>query len=739
MFKRKAEDGCGESRTSKKPTNESLILHEAMEGPNPQQEESDLSAELQGNFIYETQFPTVWSRVQFEEFQRKNDWLVASHGKLGCRTCGYVSNLKIFSPRGRGVNIASQWSECRISSFGKTRKTQLTSLRKKIIEHKNSAAHTEATRLLEAAKRDSLLKAKYEEAAFVTTARVFRTAYYVAKMNRPFTDHKSLIDLQKVNGVEMGQLLQSRTVCRDIIQHISAEMKKRIVSRIIETKSKITVLVDEYSTLAQKSTLIIFLKASVDGVMNPVAFPLDLVELDNTSVESIKQNIIKCLQCYGFTMDLLTEVFLSFCSDGANVMLGVKAGLGRLLQKDFPNLILWHCLNHKLELAVDQVLNVTGGTNDFREFLDNLYSLCSQSPKNACDLRANATELHVVLKKIGRVFSVQWVASTWRAVSAVWQTYPALAKYFQEASQDQTRDGRERAKFQGLHSKLCSAQFVKNLSLMLDVLTELKNLSELLQDRELMIPKADSLMKIYLQRIDSLRRIPGLHTKQALQAEEAMMFKNTKLTSARKNLTINPSQFIQAVVDNLRCKLFTTTANQSTQSTAESSEMADQNLIENVSVLKPETWQQHAEDPWFGETEIHALCETLKVHPHETHLGFVEYKCCAGLTVPEKLKKLLLAVHTLAASNADCCEQVFNVMNNIITDTRTALTTRHVADLLFISIVGPPYTEWNPAPYVKSWLSQGRQAANSAESVARRKQPKPQQDQAYYAPLWRCL
>ncbi|XP_006110332.2 E3 SUMO-protein ligase KIAA1586-like [Pelodiscus sinensis] len=735
MFKRKAEDGCEESRTSKKMANESPTQHEATASPIIKLEEGMISAESQGDPTDEKQYPVVWSRVQYEEFQRKNDWLFASYGKLGCRTCRHVSNFKLFSARGRGVNIASQWSECQISSFGKTRKTQLTSLRKKIIEHKNSAAHTEATKLLDAAKRDSLIKAKNEELALVTTARVFRTAYYIAKMNRPYTDHKSLIDLQKVNGVEMGRLLQSRTVCGDIIEHVSLEMKQRIVSRIIEAKSKITVLVDEYSTLARKSTLIIFLKASVDGVMNPVAFPLDLIELDNTSVENIKQDIINCLLHYGFTKELLTEAFVSFCSDGANLMLGAKAGLGKLLQKDFPNLILWHCLNHRLELVVDQALDITGGTNDFRAFLDSLYSLCSQSPKNACELRAHANELHVILKKIGRVFSVQWVASTWKAVNAVWQTYPTLAKYFEEASRDQSRDGREREKFQGLHSKLCSVQFVKNLSLMLDVLTELKNLSELLQDQELMIPKADNLMKVYLQRIDSLRRISGLHTKQAQQAEEAMMFKNTKLTAARESPTINPSQFIQAVVDNIRCKLFTSTA---TQSPAASNEIADQNLLENVSVLKPETWQQHAENPWFGETEIRALCETLKVGHHESHLGFVEYKCCAGLIVPEKLKKLLLAVNTLAVSNADCCEQVFSVMNNIITDTRTALTTQHVANLLFISIVGPPYTEWNPSAYVKSWLSKGRRAASSAEGMARRKQAKPQ-DQTYYAPLWKCL
>ncbi|XP_063788503.1 E3 SUMO-protein ligase KIAA1586-like [Pseudophryne corroboree] len=698
---------------------------------------AETSAESHDKSTDEKQYPAVWSKEQFDEFKKKHEWLFASRGKLGCTICAEVSNLKIHAAR--GINIASQWAECNILPFGKTKETELTSLRKKIYIHKNSAAHAEAEKILETARKDILLNinGRSQEAAFEITSRVFRTAYYIAKMNRPFTDHESLIDLQKVNGVQIGRLLHSRMVCGDIIEHISAEMRKKIVSQIITKKTKITILVDEATTLSRKSTLVIFLKSSVDGVMNPVAFPLDLIELENASAESIKQEIMKCLFHHGFTFEVLTEIFVSFCSDGANVMLGVKAGVGKLLQGDFPKLILWHCMNHRLELAVDQALDVTGGTNDFRSFLDTLYTLYSQSPKNVRELSAQANELHVLLKKIGRVFNVRWVASSWRAVNAVWQTYPALAAHFQKASQDQSRDRREQVKFQGLHSKLCSVNFVKNMSIMLDVLTELKNLSELLQDRKMTIPKADNHIKMYVRRIESLKRIPGFHSEQTQNAEEGIMFKNTKLTGIGKSPKIKSSQFIQAVVDNMRCKLFTTTANKATESVAKGRETAYHTLIDSISVLNPESWQTDADNPLFGDQEIRTLCEMLNVSYHETHLGFVEYKCCAGRIVPEKLKKLILAVDTLAASNADC-ERGFSVMNNIITDKRTALTTRHVSDLLFISIVGPPFTEWNPDTYVKSWLGKGRRAAQSCKGMARQEQAR-QQDQAYYKQLWKCL
>ncbi|QQP40420.1 Uncharacterized protein FKW44_003943, partial [Caligus rogercresseyi] len=56
-----------------------------------------------------------------------------------------------------------------------------------------------------------------------------------------------------------------------------------------------------------------------------------LIELDNLSAAHIKGKIMHCLLNNGFTMKLLQEMLIGFCSDGANVMLGVKSGVGKLL------------------------------------------------------------------------------------------------------------------------------------------------------------------------------------------------------------------------------------------------------------------------------------------------------------------------------------------------------------------------------------------------------------------------
>ena len=47
-------------------------------------------------------------------------------------------------------------------------------------------------------------------------------------------------------------------------------------------------------------------------------------------------------------------------------MLGTKSGVVKLLKDKNPDVILWHCLNHRRELAVGNAQEIISGTNDFQ-------------------------------------------------------------------------------------------------------------------------------------------------------------------------------------------------------------------------------------------------------------------------------------------------------------------------------------------------------------------------------------
>jgi len=75
-----------------------------------------------------------------------------------------------------GVIISNEWAKGNVTSYGSRREIQLSSLRKKLHEHKNShQVHEEDINILETAKKDVLLDlhAKNEQIGFHSTAGVF--------------------------------------------------------------------------------------------------------------------------------------------------------------------------------------------------------------------------------------------------------------------------------------------------------------------------------------------------------------------------------------------------------------------------------------------------------------------------------------------------------------------------------------------------------------------------------------
>ena len=54
----------------------------------------------------------------------------------------------------------------------------------------------------------------------------------------------------------------------------------------------------------------------------------------------------------------------------------------------------------------------------------------------------------------------------------------------------------------------------------------------------------------------------------------------------------------------------------------------------------------------------------------------------------------MVAVDILSPSNADC-QRGFSAMNNIITDSRNAMTTNNAEMQLLVGAVGPPCEQWN--------------------------------------------
>ena len=187
---------------------------------------------------------------------------------------------------------------------------------------------------------------------------------------------------------------------------------------------------------------------------------MDLVELEKVTAEGVFDSLLKCLHSHGMTEDYLKKYLISLACDGAAVMLGCKSVLKKLLSERFPSIIVWHCANHGLELAVGDAVKKTSEINRFKSFIDKLYVIYHASPKNSRELHLCAELLGAELLQIGRILSTRWVSSSLRTVLAVWNNFESLVYHFEEAMHDPTRDKNDKCTYDGLKKKSHLQNFI---------------------------------------------------------------------------------------------------------------------------------------------------------------------------------------------------------------------------------------------------------------------------------------
>lgn len=196
-------------------------------------------------------------------------------------------------------------------------------------------------------------------------------------------------------------------------------MRKQLISRIITLQSKLSVLIDESTSLSNKTALIIYLRTCLGGE-HPECVFLDLCELDSQDAEHIENKLLATLKMHGFHEEYLKNNWIAISTDGASVMVGKYSGVVTRLRQRYPKLFTWHCFNHRLELSVSDTIKDVRGINHFKSFLDKLYTLYSQSPKNSHSLESACHELGLKFKKVGRILGMRWIASSFNTVRAIW-------------------------------------------------------------------------------------------------------------------------------------------------------------------------------------------------------------------------------------------------------------------------------------------------------------------------------
>ncbi|KAJ8879717.1 hypothetical protein PR048_020325 [Dryococelus australis] len=239
-------------------------------------------------------------------------------------------------------------------------------------------------------------------------------------------------------------------------------------------------------------------------------------------------------------------------------------------------------MNHRLELELSYAVDEVSGVNNFQIFMDKLYTLYNNSPKNQRQLAECAAQLDQQVKKIGKVLSTRWVASSFRTKSVVRYSFASLYNHFFASKDDKNRSPIEREMSSGLIRQLSSSEFLMDLAIMYDILAEIALLSESLQNRNMTtILKKNQGQTIY--KLELLLR--------------EVIFVELPLIKTSRYEPSTHNNFKQR-------RLFATIS-------SNESEEYD-TLLKEVKVLECDQWP--SEKPLgFGEIEIERLCRIFKL------------------------------------------------------------------------------------------------------------------------------
>ncbi|CAM4409992.1 unnamed protein product [Lepidochelys kempii] len=511
-------------------------------------------------------------------------------------------------------------------------------------EHFESSSHLRVINVLNESKKEPLTTVinKVTEKNIAIISKIFNIVYSLVKRNRPMSDMEDEVELQIKNETDLGNCLHSQFSAIRIVEHIG-ELIKQIFSKIIENNSKICIIIDEASTISSKTVLVILIKCELQD-SSPTIF-LNLVELESTKAENIYNALRNALTNTGFDTEYLKKNLTGFCSDGASTMLGHKSGVATKLIQDFPNVIIWHCLNHWLQLALDDAINDINEISHFKIFLDKIYAIFHQSNKSQFELKQVSEELYIEIIKIGRVFGPRWASCSLRAVKAVRRAYPALFLIFEKINI-----------FSGMEKRLRNKEFLKDLALMIDILDEIALLSNALQARQLSLTKADKLIKRMIDFFIQLKDSFGIHENKINEMIASDAFKCIEFEDNVRFKSLPRDKIIECIIEKMKARLLNKNHIKYKEDNLGHSSNTPK-IVELFSVIDPTSWNiEEVRLPWkSGEEKVHELNKFIKfVVDLNDFCDFVENNIQSKhLPDPETIRKAKQIMNTIAITSAE--------------------------------------------------------------------------------------
>ena len=300
-----------------------------------------------------------------------------------------------------------------------------------------------------------------------------RSVYWFAKEQLPTLKHRSLLNLQRLQGcsfpdeLEVGSASYTSAQSASEMQDAIANVLKEDVNNKPVASPYISILLDESCDISVTKKLLIYAK-TISSDFDIETHFLDNLQISDGTAKTIYQSVKNALQERNISLNKV----LAVGSDGASVMTGRKNGFVALLKKqDSPYVIGIHCVAHRLALCSSQAADKVPHLKQYQQILSDFFYHFKRSALHRTKINAIQSILEDPILQYKELHSVRWF-SMYSALETVYRTWGSLATYF-KTEMEQANDSTAKSFFK----KMTSFVFIAVTHLLMDIIPKVTQLS----------------------------------------------------------------------------------------------------------------------------------------------------------------------------------------------------------------------------------------------------------------------
>ena len=382
-----------------------------------------------------------------------------------------------------------------------------------IRSHESSEPHLQVTEVClfrcnpEKAPLPRALAAVSEEVQ-LKMEKLFDIAYFVAKLELPFTVFESIASLETKHGVKLGQTYHNDKACKNFIKAIAEEFVSSL-SQTLTSARFISVMADGATDVGTREVLDVYVRLLENSkAVNTFAA---LKECPNGKAQGITEAIT-------LAMDEIDRNWKdrNAClgTDGATLMVGKNDGVFGILKGDISSLISVHCIAHRLELGLQDTLKAIPLFREVNEMLQGMWKYYKYSCKAQKELKELAESMNERAYKCVKAGGCRWVPHLHRALLVLlYKKYKNIVLHFEHASRVRDSSNEMQGRATNYSKKLKSFKFLKFMHLLLDVIKEVSKVPLLFQRDDVTVSDVQRKIDTLCGTLDAMNLRPGEHVR----------------------------------------------------------------------------------------------------------------------------------------------------------------------------------------------------------------------------------